>query len=139
MSRAQQLANDNAGEDWKKYLDSATANAKVAAGWAGQRANEGWEGLNHVAKERGGVDLNEQLGKLGLNTRQDNGYGRLERAEDGVISPHGGQGGNDDFFDSWDDHPASATAKTPQPAMATQTNAPAKKDDWDKDDEWKDF
>lgn len=131
------MASESGGEDWKKYLDSATANAKVAAGWAGQRANEGWEGLNHVAKEKGGVDLDEQLRKLGLNRQQDNGYGRLERAEDGVISPPGGR--DDDFFDSWDDQPTPTSAKAPLTGGQGAGKAPAKKDDWDKEDEWKDF
>lgn len=139
LARAQQLAAEGGGDDWKNLLGQVQNSAKSAAGWAGQRAGEGWEGLNHVAKERGGLDLNEQLGRLGVTGRSDSGYGRLERAEDGVVSPHGGRG-DDDFFESWDDHPASApSASRPAPAAAPAAKKVEKKGEWDQDDEWKDF
>ena len=43
------------------------------------------ESLNEVARARG-VDLNQQLGKLGISGRTGGAYGQLERAEDGVLS-----------------------------------------------------
>ncbi|KAK1923676.1 putative ARF GTPase activator [Papiliotrema laurentii] len=140
MSRAQQLAAEGGGEDWKKYINTVGSSAKTAADWAGQRANEGWDTLNHVAKERGGVDLNEQLERLGLNQKHDgDGYARLARAEDGVISPHGaGKKDDEDFFDSWDAPAASTPAQRPA-AAGTAGKKAEKRDDWDKEDEWKDF
>jgi ADP-ribosylation factor GTPase-activating protein 1 len=139
LARAQQLAAEGGGDDWKKVLGQVGNTAKSAAGWAGQRAGEGWEGLNHVAKERGGLDLNEQLERLGVAGRSDGGYGRLERAEDGVVSPHGGRG-DDDFFESWDSQPTSAASSSrPVAAAAPAAKKADKKDEWDKDDEWKDF
>lgn len=133
-----------------KYLDTASETARTAAGWAGQRAGEGWDGLNHLAKEKGGLDLNEQLERLGVSGgRQDHGYGRLERAEDGILSPHGGTGGGnaDDFFDDWNDQAADATSNpyatgatgNVAPKTAAPKAAAAKKDDGWNDDEWKDF
>ena len=134
-----------------KYLDTAGESARQAAGWAGQRANEGWDGLNHLAKEKGGVDLNEQLERLGVSgPRHDDGYGRLERAEDGVLTPHGGMAdtGADDFFDDWNDHADAATANPyatgnaatmpAAPRAAAPKVAEKKADGWN-DDEWKDF
>ena len=114
-------------------------------GWAGQRANEGWDQVNHLAKERG-VDLDEQFKKLGLagsgaGAGERGGYGQLERAE-GVITPHGGADADDDFFESWD-QPASAKSTSSAGKSATgarQAQKPTVKDDWNKDDdEWKDF
>ena len=123
MSRAQALADENGG-DWRKYLDQVGGQAKTAAGWAGQKAGEGWEGLNGLAKERGGVDLDDHLRKLGLGGRTD-GYGELERAEDGILTPLGGGEGAE------------------YPDMAAHESAPlnkqADKGGWDKDDDWKDF
>ena len=122
-------ASELGGEDWQKYLD----NAKQAAGWAGQRAGEGWETINDVARQKGGVDLNEQLGKLGLGqARGGTGYGQLDRAEEGVISPYGGDAGSNDFFDSWADQ-AGPTSGGAQPVAQGKKN-----DDWH-DADWKDF
>ena len=138
LTKAQAYAGDTNSEEVKKYLSGAAQQAKVAASWAGQRAGEGWEGVNHLAKEKGGVDLNEGLGRLGLGARPGGGYGQLERAEDGVISPHAR--GDDDFFDEWDDHPVGATSGAIGSAGKVQTGQAAKKgNDWDKDDEWKEF
>ena len=131
MTRAQQIAQEGANnEEWKKYLDSVSTSAKSAAGWAGQRANEGWDQLNTVAKDRGGVDLNERLKGLGINggARNSPGYNQVNDAEEG----------REDFFDSWDAQPSSAAsaAATSKPAA----KAPAKaKSDWDDDADWKDF
>jgi hypothetical protein len=81
--------------------------------------------------------------------------GRLDRAEGGELTPHGGAGGkDDDFFDSWDDVPNSG--RSDQGLMsgggggsggasgtglgAGNKGKPAKKaDGWDQEDEWKDF
>ncbi|KAK8849755.1 hypothetical protein IAR55_005090 [Kwoniella newhampshirensis] len=153
FDRAQQLAaaaaaNENGGasggEDWKRYLSSATEQAKEATVWASQRAGEGWENLNDVAKTKGGLDLNEQLGRLGLGgksnlTPAQRGYGQLERAEDGVITPHGAGGaGDDDFFEAWDEPTNVGTGSGSKPAP--KAKAPAKKNDgWEEDDGWKEF
>lgn len=164
MTRAQELAAQAAGRDergihtgqggaggggddeWKRYLDTFASGAKQAAGWAGQRANEGWDQVNHLAKERG-VDLDEQFKKLGLagsgaGAGERGGYGQLERAEDGVITPHGGADADDDFFESWD-QPASSKSTSSAGKSATgprQAQKSTVKDDWNKDDdEWKDF
>lgn len=147
MSRAQELANGQGGgnEEWRRYLAGLGMNAKEASNWLSQRGGEGLERLNDVAKSRG-VDLDEQLAKLGIsNQRAGAGYGhvgaaQLDRAEGGDITPHGGR--DDDFFDSWDEQPTSKpaqTASTGSTAAQTKGQAAAKKkDDWN-DDEWKDF
>ncbi|KAK4685028.1 hypothetical protein P7C73_g5130, partial [Tremellales sp. Uapishka_1] len=120
----------NNDDNLKKYLGTA----QYAGGWLGQRAGEGWQGLSEVAKAKGGVDLNEQLGKLGLGgggaSSSRGGYGQLERAEDGILSPHGGGAREEDFFDEWDEQPTKAAAPVTK----------GKKDDgWGEDDGWKDF
>jgi ADP-ribosylation factor GTPase-activating protein 1 len=118
--------------------------AKATGGWLSSVAGEGWSNLNTLAKEKGGLDLNEQLGKLGIKGSSSTGgnnrnypgyefeYGQLDRAE----------GGNeDDFFHQhggYTDAPSSSTAAppkkdTPPPAK----EKPTKGDGWD--DEWKDF
>ena len=146
MTRAQQLAAEGGGEDWKKYLESASNNAKTAAGWAGQRAGEGWDSLNHVAKEKGGLDLNAQLGRLGISGRPAGeargNYGQLERAEDGVLTPPGGGTSKDEFFESLDHQPSvgrGPVAPVNAPEVIKPQKTEKKADDWDKDDEWKDF
>lgn len=126
IGKASELAGSGGGEEWQKYLESA----KQAANWAGQRAGETWESVNEVAREKGGVDLSEQLGKLGIKPTGRTGYGQLERAEDGVIPPHGG--GDDDFFDSWGNQAGVTVPASAKPAVQ------AKKDSWQEDD-WKDF
>ena len=123
MSRAQELTSAEGSEEWKRYLSQAQTGAVQATGWLGQRANEGWTGLNEVAKTRGGVDLNEQLGKLGMSGKTS-GYGQLERAEDGVISPPAVK--DDDFFEDWNQQAAAAS----KPATAPKAKG---KDEWD---EW---
>lgn len=144
--------------DWQSYLNTGLQGAKAATTWAGQRANEGWSAANELAKEKGGVDLNEQLGKLGIagggghggRNGTGMGYGNLDRAE------HGEQGGyKDDFFDEWDDAPGSGShlggsggaAGSASGAGAAggakvqgQAAGRPRKDSWGKeDDEWKDF
>ncbi|WWD20387.1 hypothetical protein CI109_104863 [Kwoniella shandongensis] len=148
FDRAQQLAaaaaaNENGvagSEDWKRYLTTATSQAKEAGVWATQRAGEGWENFNDVAKTKGGLDLNEQLGKLGLGvggssslTPGQRGYDQLERAEDGVITPHGA--GDDDLFEAWDE-PTNVGAGA---SKAPSKTAAKKNDGWNEDDGWKDF
>lgn len=158
MSRAQELANQPGNEEWKRYIADVGQKGKEAGGWLGQRAGEGWEGLNHVAKVKGGVDLNEQLSKLGISGSGAGGrgggayegygqVGQLNRAEGGVLTPHGGGGGkDDDFFEEWDDIPASMSGRSDQGLLggaggktqAGQVNG-KKNDGWDQEDEWKDF
>lgn len=131
IGKASELAGGAGGEDWQKYLEGA----KQAAGWAGQRAGEGWETFNEVARSKGGVDLNEQMEKLGLGKTGTTGYGQLDRAEEGVITPYGGDGGDDDFFESW----GADSAHAPLSGASPVTTAKGRKnDDWH-DDEWKDF
>lgn len=132
------------GADWQSYLNTGLAGAKAAGSWAGQRANEGWSAANELAKEKAGVDLNDQLGKLGLagsGTGQQ--AARYERAENGQNR------GVDDFFDEWDDMPqtgnsagmgsgfSSAGASAPAPVKPQGRD---RKDSWGKEDDgWKDF
>ncbi|WVW86825.1 hypothetical protein I302_108880 [Kwoniella bestiolae CBS 10118] len=144
MARASEYTSGENSEEWRRYLSQAGAQAAHAGTWATARAGEGWDQLNDVARQKGGVDLNEQLGKLGLGgkTPGQRGYGQLERAgdaEDGFITPHGG-GDKDDFFDSWDDQPTSAAASGSgaKGNAAGQGQGGKKKDGWE-DDEWKDF
>lgn len=138
MSRAQEMYDTGASDDWKRYVSTATTQAKTAGGWAAARAADGWGQVNDVARTKGGVDLNEQFGKLGLGkgSARDQGYGQ--------VGQHG-----DDFFDEWDDHGAHASGSAASPNVATPAPArsssstpapakPVKKDNWD-EDEWKDF
>jgi ADP-ribosylation factor GTPase-activating protein 1 len=140
---AQNVSQGEGNEDWRKYLNQGVEGAKGAAEWMGQHANKGWGVMNEVAKSKGGVDLNEQLGRLGMSGRSGNGYDQLKRTEDGGK-------GDDDFFESWNSVPSSAATTTTAadsassaPASATragQTETTQKKgSDWAKDDEWKDF
>jgi ADP-ribosylation factor GTPase-activating protein 1 len=143
MARAQELAQGQGGgnEDLRKYLAGIGMNAKEASTWISQRAGEGFEGLNGAAKSRG-LDLDEHLQKLGISsTGQMQGYGNLDRAEGGNLTPHNGR--DSDFFESWDDHPAGKQpqASVPAPAAAPLQGKPQagkKKDDWN-DDEWNEF
>ncbi|WWC73604.1 uncharacterized protein I206_107576 [Kwoniella pini CBS 10737] len=147
VARAQEYAQGEQSEEWKKYLSNATSQAKEVGGWASTKAGESWGTLNEVTKTKGGIDLNEQLSKLGLNSvvgvgggsSRQNGYGQLERsgdAEDGLITPHGGDN-EDDFFDSWDNHSKQSTTSTTT-GKANVNGGAKKKDGWE-DDEWKDF
>ncbi|EIW71403.1 hypothetical protein TREMEDRAFT_67748 [Tremella mesenterica DSM 1558] len=137
FQQAKGLARDvqtgQGNEEWRKYLQTAAVGATQAGGWIGQRAGEGWTAVNGLAKEKGGVDLNEQLGKLGLGKGREQEYGRLERAEDGVLSSHGA-GTDDDFFDSAGPSVSSPLAPKPMGDAGKSAN----KGGWD-DDEWKDF
>ncbi|WWC65940.1 uncharacterized protein I303_108562 [Kwoniella dejecticola CBS 10117] len=148
MARASEYAQGEQGEEWKRYLSTAGAQAREVGGWASAKAGEGWGQLNEVTKSRGGVDLNEQLGKLGLGAQGQGqgvrpiggqgGYGQLERsgdAEDGFITPHNG-GQEEDFFDAWDNHGHGQSSSASAKPAAKATGG--KKDGWE-DDEWKDF
>lgn len=148
MTRAQEIAQGQGGnEEWRNYLAGLGMTAKETTAWLGQRGGEGLEQLNKVAKSRG-VDLDEQLAKLGLSGQGSGGregYGQVgqqyDRAEGGDLTPHGGGAGgrDDDFFEVWDEpeprKPTGAGQAAPPQAKPAQ---PKKKDDW-KDDEWKDF
>ena len=130
IGRASELGG---GDEFQKYLSGA----RQAAGWAGQRAGEGWESLNEVARNKGGVDLNEQFGKLGLaGVGGRGGYGNLEKAEAGVITPL--RAGEDDFFEAWDE-PTSSGNTPVAPAKGAVAGKGKKDDGWGQDDEWKDF
>ncbi|TXT12984.1 hypothetical protein VHUM_01385 [Vanrija humicola] len=146
MSRAQDMYQQGASDDWKRYVDSATTQAKGAAAWTAKRAGEGWQNVNDLSRQHAGVDFNEQFDKLGLGGRraQDQGYGQLSQHAD-AREYHDGH--DDDFFESWDSQPqssngAAASKPAAKPAAATKAapakEQPKKKDNWD-DDEWADF
>lgn len=133
---AHNVSTGEGNDQWRSYLNSGLANAKAAAGVVAQKAGEGWEGVNHLAKEKGGVDLNEQLGRLGIHGSGSGagGYTSAQRAENGSA------GKDDDFFESWDSQPAPASAASQpgsigtnvaskQPAGPAGGAKPAKKDD----------
>ncbi|OXG89719.1 ADP-ribosylation factor GTPase-activating protein 1 [Cryptococcus neoformans A2-102-5] len=137
LDRAQALAAGENSEEWKRYVDQASAQAKDAGGWLGQRAQESWEGLNDVAKTKGGVDLNEKFGRLGLgksNIPGSRGYGQvgaLDKAEDGLLSPHGGGNDDEDFFESWGAAPPASTASAPSGANPITDKGKKKEDEKD--------
>ncbi|WVN87510.1 uncharacterized protein L203_102692 [Cryptococcus depauperatus CBS 7841] len=108
LDRAQQITAGENSEEWKRYAAQASRQAMEAGGWLGSRAHDGWEGLNGMAKSRG-VDLDEQIGKLGLGkgTPAQNDYQYLAKNEDGVLGPRNGEK-DDNFFESWE-APSSAT------------------------------
>lgn len=157
LAKGSEYVNGEGGEEWKKYLAGASSSVQQVAEIARQRAEEGWGQMNEVAKTRGGVDLNAQFGKLGISggggegAGGRGGYGQLERAEDGDLTPYGGDGGDDDFFEAWDkpntaNGPATpATAYGAGPSASGGVGVTGKKQveaktggGWD-DDEWKDF
>lgn len=131
------------GNEWERYLKSGLDATRAAGTWAGQRANEGWTAANELAKTKGGVDLNEQMTKLGLGGK--GGAGQQDQRQQGYGKMRQGDG-DDDFFESWD-APASAGSSAPNTATgagAKQKQAQAQaaqgkgKDGWE-EDEWKDF
>jgi ADP-ribosylation factor GTPase-activating protein 1 len=134
MSRAQEMYDQGASDDVKRYFNQAGTQARSAANWAGTRAAEGWDQFNDVARSNAGVDINERLGRMGLGkgSARDQGYGQV---------PSQSQRDEDDFFDSWDEPETAKTTKAPLAGPSTVPKPPAsksaKKDDWD--DEWKDF
>ncbi|ORX37629.1 hypothetical protein BD324DRAFT_579232 [Kockovaella imperatae] len=148
MSRAQAFASETDQTEWRKYLDQGLDGAKTAAGWAGQKAGEGWGQVNQLAKQNAGVDLDEKLRSLNLGGGGGNrgasqaGYGRLDRGEDGFggsYSDYEHQGGgyqDDDDDNSWGAS-GSHEPESAKTGKATQKETKAK--DWDQDDEWKDF
>jgi ADP-ribosylation factor GTPase-activating protein 1 len=131
MTRAQEIAQSQGGNDeWRNYLAGIGSNAKEAL-----------EGLSGAAKDKG-LDLDEHLQKMGLGPTKRPGYeGYGQVGKDGG---EGSGGGDEDFFDSWDDKPAGKPTATPAaasaPAAAGSSRAPAtKKNDGWNDDEWNDF
>ncbi|KAL7425225.1 ADP-ribosylation factor GTPase-activating protein gcs1 [Cryptotrichosporon argae] len=136
LERAQQAYGDvSQNDDWKKYIGAAASQAQSAAGWAAKSAGDGWDRVNEVAKKQGGVDLNEQLGKLGITgqTRAGHGYGY----------GHVGNGADadDDFFDSWDAQQGASDISKTEAGDVDKAKAVGKgkaKGDWE-EDEWKDF
>lgn len=118
--------------------------AKATGGWLSSVAGEGWSNLNQLAKEKGGVDLNERLGRLGIKSPSHNaGYDSV-----GPRSFEYGDGGDergdeDDFFGQQGVYTASSATSASAPSSAqlsakTPAAKPvAKADGWD--DEWKDF
>lgn len=130
MSRATEIYEQGASEDVKRVFNTAGQQVRGATTWAGQRASEGWDQFNDVAKNQAGVDINERLGRMGLGkgSARDQGYGQVSQYTD-----------HDDFFESWDE-PADNNKAAKAPLASTSAPAPkkeAKKDDWE--DEWKDF
>ena len=138
MTRAQALAGEGGGGgEWQKYLEQVSGGARSAAGWAGQKAGESWDTVNGLAKQNG-IDFDEQLRRLNLAGGQ-RGYGQLERAEDGLITPHGGEdGGLGGGY--LDDEPLTGASSTVVGSASVKTGKEKPKDkEWDQDDEWKDF
>lgn len=137
MAKANEAYESGTGEEFKRYLGTAAEQARAASQWAGQRAGEGWDQLNDVARTRAGVDLNERLGALGLGGRSASGQG-YSTVGSGPSGHH-----DDDFFAEFNDaHDqnaplAGATGQTKKEA-AKQAKDEKKKDNWD-DDDWKDF
>lgn len=129
------------GQGGKDITSKLFEDAKATGGWLSSVAGEGWSNLNHLAKEKGGLDLNEQLGKLGIKSSTGSGsnakfppgyeyeYGNLDREE----------GGEEDFFvqEGYSDRPLAPSA--PPPAKSAETKKPTtgKTDGWDS--EWKEF
>ncbi|GMK56590.1 hypothetical protein CspeluHIS016_0304300 [Cutaneotrichosporon spelunceum] len=134
MTRAQEMYDQGASDDVKRYFNQAGAQARGAANWAGTRAAEGWDQFNDVARNQAGVDINERLGRIGVGkgSVRDQGYGQV---------PTHSQHDDDDFFDAWDEPESHKTTKAPLSGPSTVPKPPAskatKKDNWD--DEWKDF
>lgn len=134
MSRAHEAYESGTGDEFKRYLGTAAEQARAASQWTAQRAGEGWEQLNDVARQKAGVDLNERLGSLGLGGRTASGQG---------YSTVGEASGNysDDFFDEFQDgHDAPLAGSTGQTNAQAKKQAKEekKKDNWE-DDDWKDF
>jgi len=125
MSRAQEIAQGQGGNDeWRNYLAGIGSNAKEAL-----------EGLSGAAKDKG-LDLDEHLQKMGLGPTKRPGYeGYGQVGKDGG---KGSGGGDEDFFDSWDDKPAGKPRATPAAAGSSKPPAAKKNDGWN-DDEWNDF
>ncbi|WVQ77505.1 hypothetical protein IAR50_007191 [Cryptococcus sp. DSM 104548] len=116
LARAQALAAGEGSEEWKRYFNDASVRAREAGDWLGTHAQTGWDGINDVAKTRGGVDLNEQFNKLGINKNGQaeqgyEGYGQVGEeplsAKSGASGGYGQKNGGkvqeeeEDFFDSW--------------------------------------
>ncbi len=124
------------GQSGKDLTSKLYEDAKATGGWLSSVAGEGWTNLNHLAKEKGGLDLNEQLGKLGIksSTASDSKsrfpagyeyeYGEMDRPE--------GEG-EDDFFvqEGYSDRAKSSSTSASKNAVGGKT------DGWD--DEWKEF
>lgn len=136
------------GRDPRDVADRLSAQARTTGGWLTSSlsniAGEGWQGLNALAKEKGGVDLSAKLGQLGLGgggqSGAGRGYGSYEYSDvyedDGRDAAryrdetaHAGK-------DGWDDWDAPKPSGKVQAAPATKA-APKTDKAWD--DEWKDF
>lgn len=135
--RANELYEQGANDDVKRYLTTAQQQAQGLATVVGQRAHEGWDQFNDVAKKQAGVDINERLGRLGLGkgSERDQGYG--------TVSQHASSyDDNDDFFESWDSNgrttQSQGSSSVPAQAKAAPAKKPEAKKGWD-DDDWNDF
>lgn len=121
------------GRDPREVADRLSSQAKVTGGWLSSIAGEGWQNLNTLAKEKGGVDLSAKLGQLGLGSSNAGaGRGYPSGYEYGDVRDEGAAY-RDDVRDGWDEWDAPATQKSgnqPKPKEAP-------KKEWD--DEWKDF
>lgn len=134
MQRANEAYESGTGDEFKRYLGTAAEQARAASQWAGQRAGEGWEQINDVARTKAGVDINERLGALGLGGRNASGQG--------YSSVGAGPSHDDDFFaefnDAHDQAPLAGASGQSQKDAKRQAQDEKKKDNWD-DDDWKDF
>lgn len=161
-----QRANDgvrqlNEDERTKEISQKIVSDVRATGGWLSSIAGEGWNRANQLAKEKGGIDLNERLGSLGLGgaggagsggmggsgsgNGNGNGNGRGEYGHGGgarydPLDSNAGYHDHDNAHgqDGWnDDHPALTASS--QTAAATQKTEEPKKKEGEWDDEWKDF
>jgi ADP-ribosylation factor GTPase-activating protein 1 len=122
------------GRDPREIADRLSSQAKVTGGWLSSIAGEGWQNLNTLAKEKGGVDLSAKLGQLGLGSSTGAGRDGFPRGYEYEDVRHDGAAYHDDVRDGWDEWDA--------PAQKGTSKAPVKeqpKTDKAWDDEWKDF
>lgn len=142
---AQQAQGQGYGaKDPREIADRLSGQARTTGGWLSSMAGEGWQNLNTLAREKGGVDLSAKLGQLGLGGSGGNtgrGYPRGYEyddvyADDGRDAAYRDEGAYGK--DGWDEWDAPAPTSTEAKAQAPVTK-PAPKTDKAWDDEWKDF
>ncbi|GHJ86558.1 hypothetical protein NliqN6_2960 [Naganishia liquefaciens] len=134
-------------KDPREMADRLSSQARSTGGWLSSMAGEGWQNLNTLAREKGGVDLSAKLGQLGLGGRGTSGgnatrgyprgyeYGDAY-ADDGRDAAYRDDGAHGK--DGWAEWDAPAPASAPvKPQSSTSKAAPKTDKAWD--DEWKDF
>lgn len=121
--------------DPREIADRLSSQARTTGGWLTSLAGEGWQNLNTLAREKGGVDLSAKLGQLGLGAASSNGAGRgfPPGYEYGDVRE---EAYRDDTRDGWDEWDAPAQ-KAPGRTSGQVKEQPKTDKAWD--DEWKDF